>query len=78
MCTSCKQAVAQGEAFVNDPDTLEKLDKKIKKLCADKGDEAEMVRPRTKLDPEPAPRAPPEPRPRTRRSARLVRSRASF
>jgi hypothetical protein len=60
VCTSCKQAVAQGEAYVNDPDTLEKLDEEIKKLCADKGDEAEMVRP------------PIETRPRTRaaRSAR--------
>ena len=61
VCTSCKQAVAQGEAFVNDPDTLEKLDKKIKKLCADKGDEAEMVRP------------PHETRPRTR-AARPARA----
>ena len=60
VCTSCKQAVAQGEAFVND-DTLEKLDKKIKKLCADKGDEAEMVRP------------PHETRPRTR-AARPARA----
>ena len=61
VCTSCKQAVAQGEAFVNDPDTLEKLDKKIKKLCADKGDEAKMVRP------------PIETRPRTR-AARPARA----
>lgn len=51
VCTSCKDLVAQGEAFVNDPANLEKVEVEVKKICADKGDEAPMVRARRGSEP---------------------------
>jgi len=44
VCVACKQFVTEGEQYINDPATLDKVALEVKKLCKDQGDESEQVR----------------------------------
>lgn len=42
VCVACKQFVTEGEQYINDPATLDKVALEVKKLCKDQGDESEQ------------------------------------